>query len=302
MSKNRAKGDPSGDAPVTPPPRLGVADILAPRAVAVIGASDNVAKFGGRIMRYLTKHRFPGLILPINPGRADIMGHRAYARITDAPGPVDVALLAVPSQRLREAVRECAAAEVGCAVIMTTGFAELGEAGRRVQDELVNIARAAGMRIVGPNCMGLISPHHALALTSSLVLEEGELMRGEIGLISQSGALMVSMYDRAHSAGIGFSACVSLGNQSDLEISRLPRAHDRGCQEPGDLPLRRGFQGATPVPRARLPLPGEGEAAAHGQGGAHRGGRARGTFPYGEPGGLVCRARGRVPGTWGAAA
>jgi len=217
-SKNRAKGGASGDAPVTPPPRIGVADILDPRAVAVIGASDNVAKFGGRIMRYLTKHRFPGRILPINPGRAEIMGHRAYARITDAPGPVDVALMAVPSERLREAVRECAAAGVGCSVIMTTGFAEIGEAGRRVQDELVDIARGAGMRIVGPNCMGLISPHHALALSSSLVLEEGELMRGEIGLISQSGALMVSMYDRAHGAGIGFSACVSLGNQSDLEI------------------------------------------------------------------------------------
>jgi acyl-CoA synthetase (NDP forming) len=200
------------------PPRLTLPDILNPRSVAVIGASENVAKFGGRIMHYLTKHRFPGRVLPINPGRKEILGLPAYARVTDVPEDIDVAIMAVPPERLLDAAKECADAGVGCCVIMTTGFAEIGEFGRARQDELVAIARSAGMRIIGPNCMGLISPHHALALTSSLVLEDGELMRGPIGLISQSGALMVSMYDRAHSAGIGFSACVSLGNQSDLEI------------------------------------------------------------------------------------
>ena len=156
--------------------------------------------------------------MPVNPSRAEVRGVRAYPRIGDAPGPVDVCILAVPAAVLVQAVRECAEAGVGCCVVMTTGFAEIGPAGRTRQDELEAIARTHGMRIIGPNCMGLINPHHALALTSSLVLEDGELARGRIGLISQSGALMVSIYDRARSAGLGFSACVSLGNQSDLEI------------------------------------------------------------------------------------
>jgi acetyl-CoA synthetase (ADP-forming) len=101
---------------------------------------------------------------------------------------------------------------------MTTGFAEAGPAGEKAQEDLMDIVRGSGMRLIGPNCMGLISPHHNMALTSSLVLENNPLRPGRVGLVSQSGALMVSMYNRADDAGIGFSACVSLGNQADLEI------------------------------------------------------------------------------------
>ena len=199
-------------------PPLTVERILHPRSVGVIGASDDVGKFGGRIMQYLTRHRFPGRIVPVNPTRPEIRGIKAYPRIGEALGPVDVCILAVPAAILVQACRECAEARVGACVIMTTGFAEIGPVGQERQNELTAIAQHHGMRIIGPNCMGLINPHHALALSSSLVLETGELMRGRIGLISQSGALMVSMYDRSLSAGIGFSTCVSLGNQCDLEI------------------------------------------------------------------------------------
>lgn len=197
---------------------LTIREILNPRSVAVVGASDNRAKFGGRVMHYLTKHRFGGRIFPINPGRREVLGLPAYPRMGSVPEPVDVAILTVPPDVLMSSAAECADAGVGCLVIMTTGFAEAGPEGEARQDELVRLARRSGMRIVGPNCMGLINPHHALALTSSLVLEVESLLKGEIGLVSQSGALMVSMYNRAHDAGIGFSACVSLGNQSDLEI------------------------------------------------------------------------------------
>ena len=199
-------------------PRATVADILHPTSVAVFGASDNVAKFGGRIMHYLVKHGFAGQILPINPGRTDVLDRRCYPRIGEAPGPVDVAILAVPPRAVVPAVAECADAGVRCCVVMTTGFAEAGPDGSARQDALVEIVRRTGLRLVGPNCMGLINPHHRLALTSSLVLEVESLLPGRVGLISQSGALMVSMYNRAHDAGIGFSACVSLGNQADVEI------------------------------------------------------------------------------------
>jgi acetyl-CoA synthetase (ADP-forming) len=200
-------------------PRLDIRGIVQPRSVAVFGASDNKDKFGGRIMHYLTRHGFSGSILPINPNRSEVLGHKAYPSIAQAPGPVDVAMLAVPPKALLQAAQECADAGVGCCVIMTTGFAEAGEeAGRERQRQLVAIARGSGMRIVGPNCMGLISPLAGMALTSSLVLEIDSIRTGRIGLVSQSGALMVSIFNRAHDAGIGFSLCVSLGNQCDLEI------------------------------------------------------------------------------------
>ena len=201
------------------PARIDIGGIVSPRSVAVFGASDNKDKFGGRVMHYLVRHGFHGRILPINPNRAEVLGFPAYPSIGHAPGPVDVAMLAVPPKALLGVVQECADAGVGCCVIMTTGFAEAGEEdGRERQRRLVAIGRNSGMRIVGPNCMGLISPPAKMALTSSLVLEVERMHAGRIGLVSQSGALMVSIFNRAHDAHIGFSLCVSLGNQCDLEI------------------------------------------------------------------------------------
>jgi acyl-CoA synthetase (NDP forming) len=199
-------------------PRVDVQRILHPRSVAVFGASDSKDKFGGRIMHFLVRHGFAGRILPINPRRDEVLGHRAYPAIAAAPAPPDVAILAVPGSSLVSTVREAAAAGVGCSVIISTGFAEAGDEGAARQAELVRIARESGMRLVGPNCMGLIVPHHRLALCSSVVLDTERLADGAIGLVSQSGALMVSIFDRAAADGLGFRYGVSLGNQVDLEI------------------------------------------------------------------------------------
>jgi acyl-CoA synthetase (NDP forming) len=199
-------------------PRVDVERILHPRSVAVFGASDSKDKFGGRIMHFLLRHGFAGEILPINPRRDEVLGRRAYPAIAAAPSPPDVAILAVPGTSLVATVREAAAAGVGCCVIISTGFAEAGEEGAARQAELVRIARETGTRLVGPNCMGLIVPHHRLALCSSVVLDTDRLGDGPIGLVSQSGALMVSIFDRAAADGVGFRYGVSLGNQADLEI------------------------------------------------------------------------------------
>jgi acyl-CoA synthetase (NDP forming) len=199
-------------------PRVDVARILHPRSVAVFGASDSRDKFGGRIMHFLLRHGFAGEVLPINPRRAEVLGRRAYPAIAAAPSPPDVAILAVPGASLVATVREAAAAGVGCCVIISTGFAEAGAEGARRQADLVAIARESGMRLVGPNCMGLIVPHHRLALCSSVVLDADRLADGDIGLVSQSGALMVSIVDRAAADGLGFRYGVSLGNQVDLEL------------------------------------------------------------------------------------
>jgi acyl-CoA synthetase (NDP forming) len=199
-------------------PRVDVERILHPRSVAVFGASDSKDKFGGRIMHFLVHHGFPGDIYPINLRRTEVLGRKAYPAIADAPTPADVAILAVPSEALVDSVSAAATAGVGCCVIISTGFAEAGDVGRARQAALVDIARRTGTRLVGPNCMGLIVPHHHLALCSSVVLDTARLRDGAIGLVSQSGALMVSIFDRAAADGIGFRHCVSLGNQVDLEI------------------------------------------------------------------------------------
>ncbi|MFI4995430.1 MAG: acetate--CoA ligase family protein [Hyphomicrobiales bacterium] len=203
--------------PANAAPRLSIGQIFEPRRVAVFGASDDRGKWGGRIMHYLALHGFAGEPVPINPRRETVHGRRCYARIGDAP-QVDVAVIAVPAASVPSTLRECAAAGVGCCVIITAGFAEAGAEGELAQKEIEAIAAQSGMRLVGPNCLGLINFRNGMALTSARVLDVEKIHKGHIGLVSQSGALMLSVYNRAHDQGIGFSQIVSVGNQADLEV------------------------------------------------------------------------------------
>ena len=198
-------------------PRISIARIFEPRRVAVFGASDDRDKWGGRIMHYLALHGFAGEIVPLNPRRERVRGLKCYARVADAP-PVDVAVIAVPAGIVPQTIRDCAAAGVGCCVIITAGFAEAGPEGAAAQDELARISAETGMRLVGPNCLGLINFRNGMALTSARVLDVEKIIPGHIGLVSQSGALMLSVYNRAHDHGIGFSQLVSVGNQADLDV------------------------------------------------------------------------------------
>jgi acetyl-CoA synthetase (ADP-forming) len=200
-------------------PRISVDRLLHPQSVAVFGASEDIGKFGGRIIHFLTRHGFPGTVYPINLHRAEIAGHKAYPRIADVPKAPDVAILAVPPSRLVASVKEAADVGVGCCVIITTGFAEAAsDIGATQQAELVELSVKTGMRIIGPNCLGLIVPHHRMALCSSVVLNTDTLGDGSIGLVSQSAGLMVSVFDRSKTDGIGMRYAISVGNQSDLEI------------------------------------------------------------------------------------
>ena len=179
------------------PPRIVTAShplhaVLNPGSVAVIGASEDPGKFGGRALRFLTRHGYAGRIVPVNPTAATLLGHRVYARIGDAPGPIDVALLALPAPALPAALDECGRAGVRCAVVLTADFAETGPEGAARETVLVAAARAHGMRLIGPNCLGFINPGARLALTSSVALAAEPMPQGEIGLVSQSGSLMAS--------------------------------------------------------------------------------------------------------------
>ena len=198
--------------------RLLLDRIVHPRSVAVLGASDNVAKFGGRITSFLVKHGFTGELFPINRQATEILGRKAYPNMSELPSAPDVAILAVPGATLHQNLVAAADAGVGCCVIISTGFAELDSEGAQRQAAIVELSARTGMRILGPNCMGMIVPHHKMALCSSVTLNTDTLGDGSIGLISQSGALMVSMFDRAKADGIGLRYGISCGNQSDLEI------------------------------------------------------------------------------------
>ncbi|MBV9115337.1 MAG: acetate--CoA ligase family protein [Hyphomicrobiales bacterium] len=199
-------------------PRLTVDRILHPRSIAVLGASDNPAKFGGRITSFLVKHGYAGELFPVSRRQREVLGRKAYRDMGALPSSPDVAILAVPGHTLQSALEEAEAAGVGCCVIISTGFAEADGKGAERQAAIVEISARSGMRILGPNCMGLIVPHHRMALCSSVVLNTDSLADGSIGLVSQSGALMVSMLDRAKADGIGLRYGISCGNQSDLEI------------------------------------------------------------------------------------
>jgi acyl-CoA synthetase (NDP forming) len=199
-----------------------VADLLRvvinPRAVAVIGASSDVSKFGGRVMQFLVKHGYQGRIVPVNPTAKSVLGLNACTTVGEAGIPIDVALLAVASQHLPNALEQCGAAGVRCSVVITADFAELGEEGAAREAELVRIARRHGMRLIGPNCLGFINPQLKLALTSSVALAIEPMPAGSIGLVCQSGSMMASMISHAADTGAGFSACITVGNQADLEI------------------------------------------------------------------------------------
>ena len=205
---------------MTAKPRIPIELILKPRSVAIIGASEDEGKFGGRIMHNIVRHRYEGTLLPINPIRRTVLGHRAYKSISDAPGPVDLVLVAVPAAQLRQTIEECAKAGVGACVVVTAQLAEFDAAGAALQDEIVRIAAVHGMRLIGPNCMGLITATHALGLTSTPTLQYAESLRpGSVGFVSQSGALMGALFVFGYDHGVGFSSMITVGNQADFEVS-----------------------------------------------------------------------------------
>ncbi|WP_135465867.1 acetate--CoA ligase family protein [Crenalkalicoccus roseus] len=200
------------------PDRIPLERIVAPRSVAVIGASEDVGKFGGRVLHYLIRHGFPGRILPVNPNRAAIRGLPAFPSLGAAPGPVDAAILAVPAAHLLRQIEDCAAAGVGAAIVITGKLADAGPEGAALERRVVEVARAAGMRLVGPNCLGIFNMTDAAMLSSSLALEAEGLRAGGIGMVSQSGALMGTLVSLGHDHGAGFSRCISVGNQADLDL------------------------------------------------------------------------------------
>jgi acyl-CoA synthetase (NDP forming) len=196
-------------------------NIINPRSVAIIGASEDMGKFAGRIFGYLHKHNYTGTIYPINPKYETVRGLQCYKSVLDTPEPPDVVVMAIPTRAVLNVVTQCVQRGAGCAVIITTGFAEMNDEGKRLQKEIVKQAQEGGLRIWGPNCMGMVNPMDGVALSSTYTQNVSELIPGSIGMVSQSGGLFAAIFNRANDDKIGLRAACSIGNEADIDTSEI---------------------------------------------------------------------------------
>ncbi len=193
--------------------------VLEARSVAVIGASRDPASIGGRLLKNLLGQQFAGVVYPVNPARAAIQGVRAYRSVKDIPEPVDVAFIAVPGEFVLDVVRECAEKRVRALVVISAGFGETGDDGRQLQAQLLEVCRAAGMRLIGPNCMGVINTDPEVSLNGTFA--QSYPPEGRIAFMSQSGALGIAVINMATALSLGFSSFVSIGNKADVSANDL---------------------------------------------------------------------------------
>ena len=191
--------------------------LFDPRSIAVIGASNKKGSVGYILLRNLIGAEYDGIVFPVNVSAQSVQGIQAYASISQVPRKIDLAVIAVPAKHVPKTVRECGEAGVGGAVIVSSGFREIGAEGRKLETQVTKIAESYGLRIVGPNCLGYIRPALNLNVTFAHVIPPG----GRVAFFSQSGALGTAILDWAAANNVGFSAFVSVGSMSDVDFGDL---------------------------------------------------------------------------------
>jgi acetyl coenzyme A synthetase (ADP forming)-like protein len=193
--------------------------ILRPASIAVIGASRQQNTIGWQILDNLVRQGFNGPVYPVNPKASSVHSIPAYPSITDVPGPVDLALIVVPKEHVVDVARQCVAAGVRGLVVISAGFREVGGGGVARERELTRVVREAGVRMVGPNCLGVINNDPAVSMNATFA--PAMPPTGPVAFVSQSGAMGASILDYAHSMGIGISMFVSSGNKADVSGNDL---------------------------------------------------------------------------------
>lgn len=198
--------------------RVGVPpDIFYPESIAVIGASANPKKVGYSVLRNLLS--FSGSVYPVNPGRSELFGRKAYPSVLEIPGPVDWAVVAVPAHLVPGVMEECGKKGVRLAIIVTAGFREIGGDGAVLEEKVTEVARRHGIRVIGPNCLGIMMPYMGINATFDPVSPRA----GDVAFISQSGAIITTVVDWSLTEEFGFSTVISVGNQADLGFEHYLR-------------------------------------------------------------------------------
>jgi acyl-CoA synthetase (NDP forming) len=188
--------------------------MLNPQSVAIVGASNDLSTMGTVQLLNALKGGFAGTLYPVHPREKKVLGLTAYASVRDVPGPVDLAVITVPARVVPAILEDCGAKGVRYAVITSGGFRELGGEGKRLEQEVLNVARRHGIRLIGPNCLGIVNPHHHLNITMFPYLQRP----GPMGLASQSGTYVTQVIHYLAKQGIGYSRAISVGNKADIDL------------------------------------------------------------------------------------
>ena len=193
--------------------------LFEPRSVAIVGASSNEFKSGGMFINSMLKDNYSGAIYPVNRKETEIMGLKCYPGLSDIPGEIDLAVLAIPAQAVIAAVEECAQKHVKFAVVHAVGFSEMGAEGKELESRMVSIAHEGGVRLIGPNCMGIFTSRGRV--NTVIPYSRLPLDPGNVGFVGQSGWVSEVMLRLGSIRGLRFSGIISIGNQSDLKLEDL---------------------------------------------------------------------------------
>lgn len=190
-----------------------------PKSVAILGASNDATRISGRALHYMKKAGYRGQIYPVNPTRETVQDIKAYASLAAVPEIPDMVLICIAAEKVKDAVRECVAKGVGAAVIYASGFAETGAEGKQLQQDIRAIADAAGLRVFGPNCLGLLSTRNGFIGTFSSAFDDGFVSNGNVAVVSQSGAYGGHLAYLCRERNVGIGYWVSTGNELNTDVA-----------------------------------------------------------------------------------
>ncbi|MEK7875790.1 MAG: acetate--CoA ligase family protein, partial [Pseudomonadota bacterium] len=211
--------DQTADAAVRP--RHDFSRLINPRAVAVVGASSDLSRIGGQPLKLLTEYGYRGKVYPVNPKYPEIKGLKCYPDLASVPKPCDVALIALSAQHVVGVIEQCGAAGIPFAIVLSAGFSEIGADGAALQARLVAVARASGVRIVGPNCLGMLNLKDHVRNGFGGTLPLRTLIPGPFAMVTQSGGFGFGIVATAAYYGIGFNYAISTGNEADISMLDL---------------------------------------------------------------------------------
>lgn len=204
-------------------------DLLSPKSIAIVGASNDPTRIGGRPLSHMIQQKFDGAVYAVNPKRDEVQGLPAYPSLAGVPAPVDFVLIAVPAKLVAEQVRIAATKGAKTAMVFSSGFAEVGGEGIALQAELEAVARETGVRVLGPNCLGSFNAERRFYPTFTSTIDRATPVPGGIAIASQSGAYGSHIYMASHVRGLGIGYWITTGNEADVsvaEVIKLLAEHD----------------------------------------------------------------------------